>query len=66
MLVGAYPFEDPRDPRNFRKTISVSPETSDHLHFDKNKIDPHLNIFSNYYGGTSVILILLYIMCYML
>ncbi|KAD6453412.1 hypothetical protein E3N88_08117 [Mikania micrantha] len=21
MLVGAYPFEDPRDPRNFRKTI---------------------------------------------
>ncbi|KAJ4779582.1 Serine/threonine-protein kinase SAPK5 [Rhynchospora pubera] len=22
MLVGAYPFEDPRDPRNFRKTIT--------------------------------------------
>ncbi|XP_006653076.1 serine/threonine-protein kinase SAPK5 [Oryza brachyantha] len=22
MLVGAYPFEDPRDPKNFRKTIS--------------------------------------------
>ncbi|XP_071730845.1 serine/threonine-protein kinase SAPK3-like [Rutidosis leptorrhynchoides] len=22
MLVGAYPFEDPRDPRNFRRTIS--------------------------------------------
>ncbi|XLR04595.1 hypothetical protein S83_070793, partial [Arachis hypogaea] len=21
MLVGAYPFEDPEDPRNFRKTI---------------------------------------------
>ena len=21
MLVGAYPFEDPADPRNFRKTI---------------------------------------------
>ena len=25
MLVGAYPFEDPSDPRNFRKTIQVSP-----------------------------------------
>ncbi|DBA73594.1 TPA: Serine/threonine-protein kinase sapk9, variant 2 [Trebouxia sp. C0004] len=24
MLVGAYPFEDPLDPRNFRKTIQVS------------------------------------------
>ena len=24
MLVGAYPFEDPDDPRNFRKTIAVS------------------------------------------
>lgn len=24
MLVGAYPFEDPNDPRNFRKTIQVS------------------------------------------
>lgn len=23
MLVGAYPFEDPNDPRNFRKTIQV-------------------------------------------
>jgi serine/threonine-protein kinase SRK2 len=23
MLVGAYPFEDPKDPKNFRKTISV-------------------------------------------
>ena len=23
MLVGAYPFEDPLDPRNFRKTIQV-------------------------------------------
>lgn len=23
MLVGAYPFEDPEDPRNFRKTIGV-------------------------------------------
>jgi serine/threonine protein kinase len=23
MLVGAYPFEDPDDPRNFRKTIGV-------------------------------------------
>ena len=24
MLVGAYPFEDQEDPKNFRKTISVS------------------------------------------
>jgi len=24
MLVGAYPFEDPADPRNFKKTIGVS------------------------------------------
>lgn len=24
MLVGAYPFEDPEDPKNFRKTIQVS------------------------------------------
>lgn len=24
MLVGAYPFEDPDDPKNFRKTITVS------------------------------------------
>lgn len=23
MLVGAYPFEDPDDPRNFRKTLAV-------------------------------------------
>lgn len=27
MLVGAYPFEDPGDPRNFRKTIQVRSET---------------------------------------
>jgi serine/threonine protein kinase len=25
MLVGAYPFEEPADPRNFRKTIQVPP-----------------------------------------
>ena len=24
MLVGAYPFEDPADPRNFRRTIQVT------------------------------------------
>lgn len=24
MLVGAYPFEDPEEPKNFRKTIQVS------------------------------------------
>lgn len=23
MLVGAYPFEDPEDPKNFRKTLQV-------------------------------------------
>lgn len=23
MLVGAYPFEDPEEPKNFRKTIQV-------------------------------------------
>lgn len=27
MLVGAYPFEDPEDPKNFRKTITVCPLT---------------------------------------
>jgi serine/threonine-protein kinase SRK2 len=40
MLVGAYPFEDPKDPKNFRKTISVQnqitppplPLTLSHLH----------------------------------
>lgn len=31
MLVGAYPFEDPDEPKNFRKTIQV-PFLS-HLHF---------------------------------
>jgi serine/threonine protein kinase len=24
MLVGAYPFEDPEEPKNFRKTIHVT------------------------------------------
>jgi serine/threonine-protein kinase SRK2 len=24
MLVGGYPFEDPDDPKNFRKTIGVT------------------------------------------
>jgi serine/threonine-protein kinase SRK2 len=24
MLVGGYPFEDPDDPKNFRKTIGVA------------------------------------------
>jgi len=24
MLVGAYPFEDPEDPKNFRKSIGVN------------------------------------------
>ena len=27
MLIGSYPFEDPEDPRNFRKTISVSTQS---------------------------------------
>jgi len=25
MLVGGYPFEDPEDPKNFKKTIEVPP-----------------------------------------
>jgi hypothetical protein len=24
MLIGAYPFEDPDDPKNFRKTLTIS------------------------------------------
>ena len=31
MLVGAYPFEDPSDPRNFRKTIQVAHLPQMHL-----------------------------------
>jgi len=27
MLVGAYPFEDPEEPKNFRKTIHVTNDT---------------------------------------
>ncbi|KAK3023220.1 hypothetical protein RJ639_043332 [Escallonia herrerae] len=33
MLVGAYPFEDPEDPRNFRKTIGVSSHSNLILQF---------------------------------
>ncbi|KAH9720941.1 protein kinase domain-containing protein [Citrus sinensis] len=38
MLVGAYPFEDPEDPRNFRKTIDriPIPEIKKHPWFLKN------------------------------
>ncbi|KAH9776915.1 protein kinase domain-containing protein [Citrus sinensis] len=38
MLVGAYPFEDPEDPRNFRKTIDriTIPEIKKHPWFLKN------------------------------
>uniref|UniRef100_A0A803PMZ3 non-specific serine/threonine protein kinase n=1 Tax=Cannabis sativa TaxID=3483 RepID=A0A803PMZ3_CANSA len=38
MLVGAYPFEDPEDPRNFRKTIGriTIPEIKQHPWFLKN------------------------------
>ncbi|KAJ8543518.1 hypothetical protein K7X08_006041 [Anisodus acutangulus] len=39
MLVGAYPFEDPEDPRNFRKTIGqriTIPEIKKHPWFLKN------------------------------
>ncbi len=32
MLVGAYPFEDPSDPRNFRKTIQVGGAGAWQLH----------------------------------
>lgn len=35
MLVGAYPFEDPEDPKNFRKTLQVS--------YDTNFISSHFN-----------------------
>jgi serine/threonine protein kinase len=37
MLVGAYPFEDPDEPKNFRKTIQVPLQPSyliAHLHSD--------------------------------
>jgi serine/threonine-protein kinase SRK2 len=37
MLVGAYPFEDPDEPKNFRKTIQVPFQPSyliAHLHSD--------------------------------
>lgn len=37
MLVGAYPFEDPEDPRNFRKTIAVSVYQTIHYSFFKIK-----------------------------
>ncbi|CAI0422178.1 unnamed protein product [Linum tenue] len=38
MLVGGYPFEDPDDPRNFKKTIQriTIPEIKKHLWFQKN------------------------------
>ncbi|RYQ81054.1 hypothetical protein Ahy_Scaffold1g107064 isoform E [Arachis hypogaea] len=38
MLVGAYPFEDPEDPRDFRKTIGriTIPEIKQHTWFLKN------------------------------
>ncbi|KAJ8552684.1 hypothetical protein K7X08_020077 [Anisodus acutangulus] len=38
MLVGAYPYEDPEDPRNFRKTIEriTIPEIKEHPWFLKN------------------------------
>lgn len=39
MLVGAYPFEDPDDPKNFRKTIgrivSVQYKIPDHVHISQ-------------------------------
>nr|ATG86225.1 sucrose non-fermenting 1-related protein kinase 2.5 [Saccharum hybrid cultivar GT21] len=40
MLVGAYPFEDPKDPKNFRKTISrimsVQYKIPDYVHVSQN------------------------------
>ncbi|KAL0365439.1 UNVERIFIED_CONTAM: Serine/threonine-protein kinase SRK2E [Sesamum angustifolium] len=38
MLVGAYPFEDPEEPKNFRKTIQriTIPEIRNHEWFLKN------------------------------
>ncbi|GAB4817582.1 hypothetical protein N2152v2_004628 [Parachlorella kessleri] len=49
MLVGAYPFEDPADPRNFRKTIqrimSVKYSFPANLHLSKECLDLISRIF---------------------
>eukprot|EP01018_Ginkgo_biloba_P035077 Gb_04315 [translate_table: standard] len=39
MLVGAYPFEDPEDPRNFRKTIGLFLSISDRIVLNEGKLD---------------------------
>lgn len=49
MLVGAYPFEDPADPRNFRKTIqrimSVKYSFPSNLHLSRECLDLISRIF---------------------
>ncbi|CAA7404497.1 unnamed protein product [Spirodela intermedia] len=49
MLVGAYPFEDPADPKNFRKTInrimSVQYRIPDYVHISKDCRDLLQRIF---------------------
>jgi hypothetical protein len=47
MLVGAYPFEDPDDPKNFRKTITVSTPIPRFYGFRKNQ---KVILFSNKSG----------------
>jgi serine/threonine protein kinase len=50
MLVGGYPFEDPDDPKNFRKTIGVT--TSELLFFpqyNKPQVLVPYNVFLGVY-----------------
>lgn len=58
MLVGAYPFEDPEDPRNFRKTIGVSYLQNADFKLDKRVTDylPTSNIVCTSKSKSVVIL----------
>lgn len=52
MLFGAYPFEDPEDPRNFRKTIGVSDyciliESQSKMKLSRNKTELFSYTFSD-------------------
>ena len=49
MLVGGYPFEDPDDPRNFRKTIQVLTNSR--------------NLFNSYVSFTSVLMVFVKMFC---
>lgn len=42
MLVGAYPFEDQADPKNFRKTIQVSYSFLFFCHYDTTTVTDSL------------------------